>query len=282
MRMKKLVVLAFTIFIALSLAVSGCVTSAPTQITPSPSQAPTVETSPASPSSPTTPPPAPSNTSGTISTSPKPCCPCGTPPAQLIQYTGATLPVWDRIPTILISSKPEDLRIKLTEEAINFWNKQFADLGTPFRLGAVNLTTDLIPDDYLQKLSKAQIEKTNKPTPPPLITNFSENLIISLSDGEFLPFASPMGYGKCLIGIRNCSISPFNLTNAPRNFIAHELGHVVGLGHNNDPTKLMCGIPAICGRAIDFRCDIEQFFPLTEEDKLNILRLYPKNWAPKY
>lgn len=39
---------------------------------------------------------------------------------------------------------------------------------------------------------------------------------------------------------------PLTLANVARNVIAHELGHAIGLGHNNDAAKLMCGRPAPC------------------------------------
>jgi len=41
-----------------------------------------------------------------------------------------------------------------------------------------------------------------------------------------------------------------NLPNVARNVIARELGHAIGLGHNSDPTMLMCGRPAPCRPAL--------------------------------
>jgi predicted Zn-dependent protease len=34
---------------------------------------------------------------------------------------------------------------------------------------------------------------------------------------------------------------PLTLPNVARNVIAHELGHAIGLSHNDDPNYLMCG-----------------------------------------
>jgi len=42
------------------------------------------------------------------------------------------------------------------------------------------------------------------------------------------------------------------------NVIAHKLGHAIKLGHNDDPSNLMCGRPAPC-RADAFRSDVELF-----------------------
>jgi Matrixin len=71
-----------------------------------------------------------------------------------------------------------------------------------------------------------------------------------------------------------------NLPNVPRNVIAHELGHAIGLGHNSDPTTLMCGRPAQC-RPDLFRSDQPRMFPLTDDEKRQLLPMYPPQWKPQ-
>jgi hypothetical protein len=61
--------------------------------------------------------------------------------------------------------------------------------------------------------------------------------------------------------------------------IAHELRHAIGLGHNDDPANLMCGRPAPC-RPAAFRSATERYFPLMEEEKQFLLKLYPPTWKP--
>ena len=51
----------------------------------------------------------------------------------------------------------------------------------------------------------------------------------------------------------------------------------IGVGHNNDASKLMCGRPATC-RPDAFRSNTERFFPLLEEEKQILLKLYPPTW----
>ncbi|MFC1981338.1 hypothetical protein ACFLVN_03745 [Chloroflexota bacterium] len=164
-------------------------------------------------------------------------------------------------------------------ESVDFWNEQFAEIGTPFRLGSVNHSTELVPVDYLKASSLAVLEKKTRPTPPESVKNIPGDIIIALSDGKFVSFSSVPGAKYCIIGIRNFKVVPLSMSNVGQNIIAHELGHAIGLGHHNNPTKLMCGRPADC-RPDDFYCDRELFFSIEENNKAYLLELYPTNWKP--
>jgi hypothetical protein len=220
----------------------------------------------------------PEQTPSTVSEQGKCQCPRGTSPSQLIHYPSSTNG-WTRIPNITISAVENDHRIELTRQAVEFWNQQLAEIGSSFRFGTVTHTNVLIPDNYLIQASEAMLQGKSAPPVPSIVSTIPGDIIIALSDAIFVSWAQYPRTGKSIIAIRNCETSPLNLTNVPRNLIAHELGHALGLGHNNDVTKLMCGRPAEC-RPPDFHCDCEQFFPITDKEKELLLKIYPASWEP--
>ncbi|MFC1894275.1 hypothetical protein ACFLYR_09760 [Chloroflexota bacterium] len=268
-RTVLLSIVILLIFLPVALVV-GCQQQPAPSLTP-PTPAPTTPPTP-------TPTPSPIPTPSQPSPSPSPC-PSGSPPAK-IAYYGHLGRSWNRIPDITVSARAGDPRIQMVEEAVDWWNQQLTAIGSPFRLGSITHTTELVPADYLQEYSSAGMQGKPSPEPPEILQNMPGDLIIALSDGMFISFATYPRSGTSLIAIRNSEVPPLSLTNVTRNVIAHELGHAVGLGHHNDPTKLMCGRPAEC-RPAGYHCDIEQFFSVTDDEKAYLLEQYPLNWKPR-
>jgi hypothetical protein len=193
---------------------------------------------------------------------------------------GPTYAQWGKVPTITLAGPAQDSRIPLALEAVAFWNRQLAELGTPFRLGDVSQTTETLPTDYLTRLSAAVLNREPPPDTPERVRQMPGDIILALSDGDFVSFARRLpSDARVVVGIRSAQLRPLNLPNVGRNVIAHELGHAIGLRHNDDPTTLMCGRPAPCRPPV-FQSDVAKFFPLTEADKALLLRLYPPTWTP--
>jgi len=189
---------------------------------------------------------------------------------------------WRRPPTIvIISNAADDPRVRLVDEAVSFWDKTLEDIGSGFRLGQVERLVQPVPEDALQLLSRSILGGSRPVEIPPALRNPPRDIAILLGDSDFISFAGPFDTtSKRVVGIKGTRFQPMNLPNVARNIIAHELGHAIGLGHSDDPTKLMCGRPASC-RPDLFRSDEPRVFPVSEEEKQRLLRMYPADWKPR-
>ena len=193
---------------------------------------------------------------------------------QAIGSAYAAIRAWNFAPSITIVAAGDDPRIPLVGDAVAFWNKTFTERGIPFRLGTVMEVVGVIPSEDLMILSK----RAGRPTLrlPESIRSTDGDIVVSLSDGQFISFSARAIIGdKAVIGTKDYRSYPLTLPNVARNVIAHELGHVIGLSHNADPTTLMCGRPASCYPDL-FISDEPRYFSLTDAEKDQLKRMYLK------
>ena len=157
---------------------------------------------------------------------------------------------WRVRPAVVIDGPANDARVPLVHAAVAHWNQMLAGIGSGFRLGRVSLG------------GGAGIG----------------TIQVVLTDGEFISNARRFADGQgAVVMMRTTRVPPLSLPNVTRNVIAHELGHAIGLPHNSNPALLMCGRPAPCRPAL-FASTTARYFPLSEEEKVTLLGMYPATW----
>jgi hypothetical protein len=186
--------------------------------------------------------------------------------------------LWTKVPTILISSSPDDSRIPLVQEAADFWNQQFQAIGTPFHLGPVAGTSVSFPDADLKAIGDPSAPGKLSGGSAKLLAGLPGDIVIVLSEANFISVTHAQG-GKFLVAIQGHPGQQVS-ANEYLNTVAHELGHAMGLGHNSDPDLLMCGRPATCRPGQDQFTGAVGIAPLSVAERALLLQLYPPDWTP--
>jgi hypothetical protein len=182
---------------------------------------------------------------------------------------------WRHPPNVVVVSAAGDARSRLVDEAVAFWNRTLAEIGSGFRLGPVTHVVQLVPGEALQSMSQSVLDARGAAADvPQALRDLPGDITVFLSQSELVSFTGPFDASmKRVIGIRGAQFPPMNLPNVALNVITHELGHGIGLGHNGDPSKLMCGRPAPCRPAL-FRSETPRVFPLTDDEKRQLRTMY--------
>src|SRR5271170_3651884 len=83
---------------------------------------------------------------------------------------------WTRRPSITVIAVADDRRIPLVQEAVEYWNQTFSDIGTPFRLGTVTVVNGTVPGAELQALSDRVLSQAWHSDLPDSIARFPGDL----------------------------------------------------------------------------------------------------------
>lgn len=191
---------------------------------------------------------------------------------------------WHRQPGVVILASEASPLIADAREAVDYWNRQLNDMNSGLRLGPVRVASNLTPEDgaYAKYLSRFALSRPHDipELPPAKFEGYCGNIVVLLTGEDFISFARPiLRYGIAFAGIKGAAHYPFTLPNVPRNVIAHEIGHAIGLRHNADGEMLMCGRPASCRPDAKYPSPEPRFFPLTEDEKELLRRRYPAGWT---
>src|SRR5579859_3581492 len=109
---------------------------------------------------------------------------------------------WTKVPSITVVSAENDPRIGPLREAVDHWNRTFAELGTPFRLGEITLVTGSVPDADIQSLGSQVLDNTWWPTLPDSVKRFPGDVIVVLSQAKFISFSAHRGH-RSIVAIKN-------------------------------------------------------------------------------
>jgi hypothetical protein len=170
---------------------------------------------------------------------------------------------WKKIPSIVVVSSKSDFRLPLLRQSADFWNNEFAKLLISFRLGPVTHVTETIPIGDIEAV-RANPRRQDLPES---IGRLDGDVIVALSDGDFNSFAfRSLAAQKALVAIRN-----YGSHMAARFAIAHELGHVIGLGHNDQPGTLMYNTMPSYSEVGSLQ--------LTDTERITLLQMYPPRLA---
>jgi hypothetical protein len=184
--------------------------------------------------------------------------------------------VWKHTPSIVIISDTDDARIPAVYDAIAFWNAMLANIGSAFRLGRLSHIADTTPPEDVRRESHRGLNRLLELFGPDErlhdhISTLDSDVIVALTDGpkSFTGFRG--GLQKSLVVIGDYRTYAHASSNDILFAIAHELGHAIGMDHNDGEGSLMC----------ERRClpvSPDEPLSLTSYEKRLLLKMYPPDW----